>query len=272
MKIRCDYCNNFISDTDVKCPNCGAPNSRLMRSAQGVPKTVAELETFCRGHGMDLERMRFFLGKDIREPRAFGIYQEADGDFIVYKNKADGSRAVRYRGKDEAYAVNELYQKLKGELSNRRAGRAGRTIPPPAEVKKPRKLPLALIVIALLLALGVGSCVKAINETPNGGYYSYDGDYYYNDYSSWYLYDDASLSWLPAAVDSVLTDNYADYWQGYDYDYDYEVQDFEEGRYYSEPAQSDSDSGDWDSDWDDSDWDYDYDSWDSGDTDWDSDW
>ena len=50
----------------------------------------------------------FFLGQDIREPRAFGIYQDADGLFVVYKNKANGERAVRYRGRDEAYAVNEL--------------------------------------------------------------------------------------------------------------------------------------------------------------------
>ncbi len=31
---------------------------------------------------------------------------------IVYKNKADGSRSIRYRGPDEAYAVRALYEKL----------------------------------------------------------------------------------------------------------------------------------------------------------------
>ena len=41
--------------------------------------------------------------------------------FIVYKNKADGTRAVRYKGTDEAYAVNELYLKLKDEILNQKA-------------------------------------------------------------------------------------------------------------------------------------------------------
>ena len=60
---------------------------------------------------MPLLRMRFFVGEDFKEPKAFGIYQDGD-DFVVYKNKANGQRAVRYRGPDEAYAVSELFQKL----------------------------------------------------------------------------------------------------------------------------------------------------------------
>ena len=62
----------------------------------------------------------FFIGIDYRQPRAFGIYQ-AGNEFIVYKNKADGTRAVRYQGTDEAYAVNELYLKLKDEILNQKA-------------------------------------------------------------------------------------------------------------------------------------------------------
>ena len=62
---------------------------------------------------------RFFIGKDTRAPRAFGIY-EANGEFIVYKNKSDGSRAIRYKGTDEAYAVNELYMRLKEEILNQK--------------------------------------------------------------------------------------------------------------------------------------------------------
>ena len=37
----------------------------------------------------------FFIGEDCREPKAYGIFQTDDGDFVVYKNKADGVRAVR---------------------------------------------------------------------------------------------------------------------------------------------------------------------------------
>lgn len=53
---------------------------------------------------------------DFRQPKAFGIYKDSDGNFVVYKNKGDGTRAERYRGKDEAYAVNEIYQKLRSEI------------------------------------------------------------------------------------------------------------------------------------------------------------
>lgn len=45
---------------------------------------------------------------------------EENGEYIVYKNKDDGTRAVRYKGKDEAYAVNEVYLKLKSEILNQK--------------------------------------------------------------------------------------------------------------------------------------------------------
>lgn len=117
MKITCDYCGNFISDTDELCPFCGAPNAHLVRSASGVPKTIEELRAFAESHNLPLDKMRVFIGEDYKSPKAFGIFKKPNGDFVVYKNKADGSRAVRYEGKDEAYAVNELYQKMKSEIS-----------------------------------------------------------------------------------------------------------------------------------------------------------
>ena len=40
---------------------------------------------------------------------------------IVYKNKSDGSRAIRYQGLDEAYAVNEIYLKLQVEMQKQEA-------------------------------------------------------------------------------------------------------------------------------------------------------
>ena len=44
MKLKCNYCGSFIKDTDEKCPNCGAVNEHLMRSADGIPKTIEELK------------------------------------------------------------------------------------------------------------------------------------------------------------------------------------------------------------------------------------
>lgn len=120
MEVKCEYCGSMIPDDSATCPNCGAPNENMNRAASGTPKTIAELEQWYRDqHLPPYETTRFFIGIDYKEPKAFGIYQE-DDTFIVYKNKADGSRAVRYRGKDEDYAVNEIFLKLKSEILNQK--------------------------------------------------------------------------------------------------------------------------------------------------------
>ena len=121
MKLKCNYCGSFIKDTDEKCPNCGAVNEHLMRSADGIPKTIEELKAFCQKHNLPLKQMRFFIGENFTEPKAFGIYKDDEGNFIVYKNKADGSRTVRYQGTDEAYAVNEIYQNAQSAKDSQQA-------------------------------------------------------------------------------------------------------------------------------------------------------
>lgn len=106
----------MIPENVEQCPYCGASNNSIKRTADGTPKTIAELAKWYEDrHLPPYEITRFFIGIDYRQPRAFGIYQ-AGNEFIVYKNKADGTRAVRYQGTDEAYAVNELYLKLKDEI------------------------------------------------------------------------------------------------------------------------------------------------------------
>lgn len=274
MKIRCDYCDNFISDTDETCPHCGAPNSHLRRSASGVPRTIEELRAFAAAHNLPLEKMRFFLGQDIREPRAFGIYQDADGLFVVYKNKANGERAVRYRGRDEAYAVNELWQKMRSEVQNQKsrlsASRTAGSVP--RRKKKWYEKP-ALLIVAIFFGI---SLISGIVEyfSPDRGYYSYDGGYYYYDTDNWFLYDAAADDWYETDVgfDSPLYSQYGDYYEGESYSSGSAYGNFYDSDYYAD-SYSSSDSSDWDSDWDDSDWDWDSgDDWDSGSTDWDSDW
>ena len=104
MKIKCEYCEQMIEDTDPQCPYCGAVNNNVNRGASQVPTTIDELKSFCTAHNMPLEKMRFFIGEDYKGARAFGIFKDGSGDFVVYKNKDNGQRAVRYKGKDEAYA------------------------------------------------------------------------------------------------------------------------------------------------------------------------
>ena len=108
MKIQCDYCNNTYEDTLEKCPWCSAPNPSHKQMV-GEPATIEQLKEWYQARNLPPEEVtRFFIGKDIKEAKAFGIYKGADGEFVVYKNKADGTRAVRYKGKDEEYAVHEL--------------------------------------------------------------------------------------------------------------------------------------------------------------------
>ena len=120
MKTTCEFCNEYISDTDENCPHCGAKNPNYKRASHEIPQTIEELKQWYKDHHLPPEEVtRFFIGKNYKKPKAFGIYEE-NGRFIVYKNKANGSRAIRYDGADEAYAVNELYLKLKEEISRQK--------------------------------------------------------------------------------------------------------------------------------------------------------
>ncbi len=139
MDKKCDYCDAQYDDSLDNCPHCGAANP-YVRRGEGVPRTIEELRAWYNTHNLPDERItRFFIGKNIKEPRAFGIYQDPQtGDFIVYKNKDTGERAIRYRGGDEAYAVNELYMKLKEEVGRQKATNiANRTVP--SGGSRPRK-------------------------------------------------------------------------------------------------------------------------------------
>ena len=82
------------------------------------PKTIEELRIWFRENGYEPATTRFFVGVDFRAPKAFGIYKNELGEFVVYKNKADGTRVIRYQGDDEEFAVHELYQRFQEEIIN----------------------------------------------------------------------------------------------------------------------------------------------------------
>lgn len=278
MKIKCEYCDQYIDEAVDRCPNCGAVNHKQKRSANGVPKTIEELKAFCEEKKLPLSDMRFFIGENYKEPKAFGIYKDEDsGNFIVYKNKADGSRAVRYEGTDEAYAVNEIYQKLKSEIATQKEYQASKGKGGSSRNRKNNNNNIgkiigiviavyaAIFIIITILTVVVG--IVTSNRVSNG-YYDYGGKTYYSYNDTWYEY--GSDGWFPSSdISDELNENFGDYYSSSSYDSDYDVSDFTDSDYY------DWDSGSsWDSDWDSgSDWDWDSgSSWDSGGSDWDSDW
>lgn len=209
MRMRCDYCGAWIQDTDAVCPRCAGLNEHLVTPAEGWPETIEDLKRFCQDHNVPLESLRFFIGEDYREPKAYGIYRDAaSGNVVVYKNKADGTRAVRYRGDDEAYAVNEIWEKMRSEIANqrnyqaRKAAAAGGGRAPKGGGNAPRRRTVWQVVrrtgLGLLIAffaLGFVGCVYSVLTSPDTGYYTYGDAPYYLQGDDWYRYDVDAGDW-----------------------------------------------------------------------------
>ena len=88
--------------------------------AMGPVKTVDELINRIEAEHMPIYQMRFFINEDRKEPRCFGIYfDHSINRWIVYKNKADGSRAIRIQTCDEAAAAQEIWLKILSEIKLR---------------------------------------------------------------------------------------------------------------------------------------------------------
>lgn len=255
MKIQCEFCDSMFNDTLEQCPNCGAPNSNVRRSTSDQPTTIEGLKEWYESKGLpDPEITRFFIGVDYKNPKAFGIYKEENsGNFIVYKNKADGSRAVRYKGTDEAFAVNELLTRLKQEIlqqkshnisrraSNYDSGRQNTYSKPMP--KKKNKMIGAFLIAAVIFSFAAGfyGLTTQDNFRPESGYYKYDGKYYYNynnnDYR-WAVYDKSVSEWKEAGYSTggIFGDNKTveESYLSFDYKSSYKCTDFGETLLYSD--------------------------------------
>ena len=225
MKIKCDYCGNTYEDTLAQCPHCGAPNGSRHKNDK-KPRTIEQLQEWYKARNLPpYETTRFFIGINHEGPRAFGIYKDDNGDVVVYKNKDNGERAIRYQGGDEEYAVNELYQKLKDEivhqkqLNEKHHGKNGYTYTPSQEeiqdaerearVDKMLKkgcLQLFLMMVLpffIILTVFTGFLYHYMDshgylkDPMETGYYTYeDTTYYYDDdHDDWYYYDNDYEVW-----------------------------------------------------------------------------
>ena len=297
---QCKYCGSTVSSSDEQCPNCGAPNEGYVVDTERqvfLPRTIEELKEYCAERGMPLLRMRFFIGEDYRKPKAFGIFKDGD-DFVVYKNKANGQRAVRYRGPNEAFAVNELFQKLMDECRSRGIYPDGRIPEKPSSdtvwirlktseyhdpgihsngrihekassgtlmsrLKNAGIIP-PLICILVMLLLSAVMAAYSLNQHRGDGYYGTgNGTVYYHYGDDWYYTNDTDNSGDWYETDTFPTSEYEEYSLGEDWDSDWGVSDFRSSSTWEEIQESDSnDSPDSPG----------YDTWDAGDTDWDTDW
>ena len=298
--VTCPYCGSPVPSDQKNCPGCGAPNEQYgtePAAPNQKPKTIEELQAFCRARKMPLRKMRFFIGEDYRQPKAFGIYRDGD-EVVVYKNKDNGERAIRYRGKFEERGVLEIYNKLLDECHRRGLYPEGKPIPVsrsagavsrPVSSRRHRRggflslltdHPFRLFLLLVLLTVIASSCSDRLNHRSdgyyrrpedNGVYYHYGDDWYYSSG------EDSTGFWYLA--DAFPEEEYETYGLGDTWDNEWGVSDFQESSTWDDlhsssvgtGSSTDSDYDSWDSD--DSDWDSsDYDSWDSGSTDWSSDW
>lgn len=98
MKIPCEYCGQMIPETAQTCPHCGAANSKVKRTAYGVPTTIEELRAYCQRHNLPLQDMRVFLGEDYRarKPSVFtGTRPPEILSFIKIRQTAAARSAMR---------------------------------------------------------------------------------------------------------------------------------------------------------------------------------
>ena len=76
-----------------------------------VVETVDALKRRCNKLKVPMADLKVFVGENSRVPGAFGVCKEGS-DFVVYRNRRDGGWTERYRGANEAVAVEHMLNKL----------------------------------------------------------------------------------------------------------------------------------------------------------------
>lgn len=240
-----------------------------------IPRTINELRDWALRHNLPLKDMRTFIGENVQFPRAFGIYYDSyTGNYVVYKNKADGTRTIRYEGKDEAFAVRELYQKMCERVTQQKSiqRKPSYTIQERQSSAAYVSTVAVLSILVMCIVAGLMTSMRLVFDNSSAGhrtgartgYYSYNDTDYYFDGNNWYYY--MGDYWEPYYGDANTW--YSDDYYMEDNFYGYEFEDWYEdeyGDYYWEDDDDwDFDYDDWDNDWDDNyDWDSSYDDWDS---------
>ena len=238
MKRICKNCQSRLTRGVKVCPYCGTVDPLSGDKDSETPRTVEALKSFAQNQPVPVKKLRCFIGEDSSEPLAFGIFSEGDR-FTVFKNKAVGSREIVYRGKNEAEAVEKVYQRLQKELLIRRSAQVGvslhefdKNTKRSTNYKKVLASAGTLLCAAAVVVLGVFSIVSLFSpKTPKAGYYNYNGSYYYSQNGNWYLYD-VNEGWVDVIPDDKLKNNSSKYFNDSSYSEDYDIKDFRDSEYY----------------------------------------
>ena len=255
MKIKCEYCGSMFDDTLEKCPSCGAPNQNVRRSTSDQPVTIEGLKQWYESKGLPPEDVtRFFIGKNYTGARAFGIYKDENtGNFVVYKNKADGSRAVRYEGTDEAFAVNELLTRLKQEILEQKSRNVskGKSVYASSPRRRSKRKSSCLGSIIgffgpLIFCAVIVGYLLIHDEPAKQGYYMYNDEeyykgklfYHYGDTTSgWAVFDDEIGDWKQtSSYPSAIKNQYKakNYFLSSDYNTSFGKSDFKNSQVYDD--------------------------------------
>ena len=207
------------------------------KDSEKIPKTIEELKEWYEKNNLPDEKItRFFIGKNLNEKKVFGIYKSNNGNFIVYKNKNDGSRVIRYEGLSEEKAVKEFYLRLKAEIANQKEQSKNKIINnrdntnrtnkddfnsyeiPINYSSNPFRISANSLLNSFLLILFIpfffwffsevaGPFKDLYNEVENSivveeagivpdGFYSYNGNDYFLFNNNWYIHDLNTDNWL----------------------------------------------------------------------------
>lgn len=160
------------------------------------PKTIDELQQWYWERNLPPEEItRFFIGKDIKEPKAFGIYQNKYGEFVVYKNKANGERAIRYQGDNEAFAVKEFLNRLKQEIKNQKSRNSNHGVT--ISHKKGKWIILSIFLGIFVVTAFIILAVIFTSAGDQNAYYSYKNSFYYYDNNNQWHFLTQDDTWIP---------------------------------------------------------------------------
>ena len=247
------YRPDLAEDAEEFCPLCGAPVAPEEEPApepaapaqpETAPRTVTELLALCDSFEVDPAAHSFFIGKDEKDASGYGLFLDEFGDYVFYRNHTDGRRAIRYKGRDEGYAVGELYRRMKAahvfrrpaarqesdESSRSHHHHSHRSHRQRRKARRMRRIIAAAVAVVACIVAAV--VLRWQSLQPKDGYYHYQGRYYYLQHRQWYAYDSVMDKWGKTEANPTIVANYQVYYRSTYYWEGSPVSDFQSSGFY----------------------------------------